>query len=387
MARNTLLAKTAKLGIPLTALALALAPPASADDDDAYHGTFEVHIGATRHMFDSELEDTTSGDLGLGLNLGERWGVELTVSEFDARADDSSEIEGAHYRLDGLYHFADRNQRARPYFAFGVGDRELSGPSYPNDKNDTLVNAGVGMKIQIEEGFLWRTDLRMFNNVDEEETSLGVSTGFTFSFGGQPRPASSSTPVSDSAPADSDNDGVVDSRDQCPDTPDGVRVDARGCALDSDSDGVPDHRDDCPNTARQYKVDEQGCPIELTESVSIEMDVQFALNSAEVREQYISEVQRVADFMHQFDKTRVTVEGHTDSTGAASYNQQLSQQRAEAVRELLIERFDLSADRVRAVGYGEERPTASNDTDEGRKQNRRVVGEISAEVTRPETKD
>ncbi len=386
MAPKTLVPSTVvrKFGIPLTALALALTPLANADDHGPHHATFELHGGIGRTLFDSTLEDTTHYNLGLGMNLGERWGVELMASQFDTRANAGTDVDGEQYRLDGLYHLAGRNERARPYLAFGVGDQELSGPSFAGAKNDTLINAGVGVKYQIAKHWLWRTDLRMFNNIDEEDTDVAISTGLSFMFGGQSQPARSAPGPT---PVDSDNDGVVDNRDQCPNTPEDARVDARGCALDSDYDGVPDHRDDCPNTAREYRVNEQGCPIELTKSVSIEMQVQFATNSAEVSEQFLPEVQKVADFMQQFDQTRVTVEGHTDSSGAAAYNQQLSQRRAEAVRDVLIERFGLPADRVEAVGYGEERPIADNETADGREQNRRVVAEISADVTRTETRD
>lgn len=386
MAVTRFLSTTARiLVIPVTALALAVAPLASADDD-LYHGTLELNVGAGVIPDGSSMHGDTLRHLGLGLNLGERWGLEVVGSELTMDATNGTDIDVNQYRLDALYYMADPYQKVRPYAAFGAGDQQLSGSTIASDRKDTVFNAGLGFKYLLAQGFVWRSDVRLFHNTDENANDVVLSTGFSFAFGGQPRPASSE-PERAPTPADADNDGVVDSRDQCPDTPAGVRVDANGCALDSDNDGVPDHRDDCPNTARQYKVNEQGCPIELSEAVSIEMDVQFALNSAEVREQYIPEVRRVADFMQQFDKTQVRVEGHTDSTGTAEYNQQLSQERADAVREVLIERFDLSADRVTAVGFGEARPIAPNDTDAGRQQNRRVVAEITADVTRNETRD
>jgi outer membrane protein OmpA-like peptidoglycan-associated protein len=69
--------------------------------------------------------------------------------------------------------------------------------------------------------------------------------------------------------------------------------------------------------------------------------------------------------------TIVEVAGHTDSTGAASYNQRLSEQRAQTVARYLIGR-DVNEDRMLVVGYGQDAPIASNDTHEGRQQNRRV---------------
>lgn len=379
---------TTKFGISLATLTMALSPLSFADDHEPHHPTFEVHAGVGRTVFDTPVEDSGHYMLGIGMNLGERWGVELMGSMFETRLVDSgADVDGEQYRLDGLYYLADRDQRARPYLAFGVGDQELSSVTFPSAQNDTLVNAGVGVKYQLSKRWLWRTDMRMFNNVDAEHTDVALSTGLSFLFGYDDKPARRTQEPTPAQPQDSDGDGVVDNRDQCPNTPSGVRVDARGCALDTDRDGVPDHRDDCPGTAQQYRVDDQGCPVELTESVSIEMQVQFETNSAEVREQFMPEVQQVANFMRQFDQTRVIVEGHTDSSGAAAYNQQLSQRRAEAVRDVLIERFGLPAERVEAVGYGEERPIADNDTADGRERNRRVVAEISADVTRTETRD
>ena len=62
---------------------------------------------------------------------------------------------------------------------------------------------------------------------------------------------------------DSDGDGVPDDQDKCPDTPIGVKVDARGCALDGDGDGVPDYLDRCPNTPQGVQVNESGCAFDF----------------------------------------------------------------------------------------------------------------------------
>jgi OOP family OmpA-OmpF porin len=79
-----------------------------------------------------------------------------------------------------------------------------------------------------------------------------------------PVPAAEPAPVAAVAPApmDSDQDGVPDNLDQCPDTPKGVKVDAKGCPLDSDADGVPDYLDQCPDTPKGVKVDAKGCPLD-----------------------------------------------------------------------------------------------------------------------------
>ncbi|MBZ5487759.1 OmpA family protein [Halomonas aquamarina] len=167
-------------------------------------------------------------------------------------------------------------------------------------------------------------------------------------------------------PLDSDGDGVPDYRDQCPGTPAGVEVDAVGCPIDSDGDGVPDYRDQCPNTPAGTKVNALGCP----DSVVLN-DVNFEFDSAELTSNARNILNGVAERLVNNPDVRVSIEGHTDSRGTAQYNKDLSQRRAESVTTYLAQR-GVGSNRMRAVGYGEERPIASNDTDEGRAQNRRV---------------
>ncbi|MFI0471097.1 OmpA family protein [Halomonas sp. HMF6819] len=167
-------------------------------------------------------------------------------------------------------------------------------------------------------------------------------------------------------PLDSDNDGVPDYRDQCPGTPAGVQVDAVGCPLDSDNDGVPDYRDQCPNTPAGVEVNALGCE----ESVVLQ-NVNFEFDSARLTPGAEQVLNGVAERLVSNQGVRVSIAGHTDSVGSNQYNMQLSQERAESVARYLNQRGVPASD-MRAVGYGEERPIATNDTDAGRAQNRRV---------------
>jgi len=180
--------------------------------------------------------------------------------------------------------------------------------------------------------------------------------------------------------ADSDNDGVVDASDQCLATPAGVEVDVVGCEVDSDGDGVVDSKDSCANTQAGAKVNESGCYIVLKEAKQIDMNVKFASGSTVVPNEYFNEVFRVASFMQQYPNTSVTVEGHTDSQGAAAFNKSLSQKRADAIAALLVKKYGISDTRVNAIGYGEEQPIATNATRDGRATNRRVVAVIKTTV-------
>jgi outer membrane protein OmpA-like peptidoglycan-associated protein len=99
--------------------------------------------------------------------------------------------------------------------------------------------------------------------------------------------------------------------------------------------------------------------------------VTFAFDSADVNAQFYPVLDKVAATLAEFDKTVIEVAGHTDSVGSAVYNQQLSERRANSVAAYLASR-GVNRSRVVTVGAGKDHPIASNDTEEGRAQNRRV---------------
>jgi outer membrane protein OmpA-like peptidoglycan-associated protein len=111
-------------------------------------------------------------------------------------------------------------------------------------------------------------------------------------------------------------------------------------------------------------------------SVMFKGDVTFDHNSAVVRPGLYNEIDRVANVLNQYPQTLIRVEGHTDSTGSEQYNLDLSRRRAEAVRNLLVQR-NVSASRMEVVGYGEAKPVATNETEAGRQMNRRVELKIA----------
>jgi OOP family OmpA-OmpF porin len=155
---------------------------------------------------------------------------------------------------------------------------------------------------------------------------------------------------------------------------------------DTDGDGVLDSKDQCANTPKTHKVDAVGCSLKLTETVAIKLNITFDSAKSIIKPEFESEVEKLATFMNQYADTVVTVEGHTDSQGADAYNLKLSQSRADAVKASLIAKYGVSAERVNAFGYGETKPVADNSTADGREQNRRVVGQVSTAVTKTETR-
>ncbi len=164
-------------------------------------------------------------------------------------------------------------------------------------------------------------------------------------------------------PLDSDGDGVADYLDKCPNTPKGVKVDANGCPLDSDGDGVPDYLDECPNTPKGVEVGPNGC--------WIVKDLKFDYNKWDIRPEYYAGLDNAVRVLNVNPTMKVEIHGHTDSIGSDAFNKTLSQKRAQAVRDYLVSK-GINADRLTAVGKGEADPIATNDTPEGRAQNRRV---------------
>lgn len=232
------------------------------------------------------------------------------------------------------------------------------------DNNDKCPETSGGVAVDINGCPLDSDGDGVFDNNDRcPETPAGVSVDNA------------------GCPIDSDGDGVPDYMDLCPDTPAGATVDAKGCPLDTDGDGVYDFLDKCPDTPGGIRVDEKGCPVPIKEKVSIELNVEFEVNSPVVKNIYHDDIEKVANFMKAYPETTAEIEGHTDSRGTEAYNLKLSQKRAENVMKYLID-YGIDPGRLKAVGYGESMPIADNATKEGRQKNRRVVAVISTVITR-----
>jgi len=110
--------------------------------------------------------------------------------------------------------------------------------------------------------------------------------------------------------------------------------------------------------------------------VSITLHVEFDFDKDSIRPEYDSDIMKVANFLKEYPDTTVVLEGHTDSKGSEEYNLDLSKKRAESVKKYLVDKFGILASRISTRGFGESQPVATNETEEGRQQNRRVVANI-----------
>lgn len=150
---------------------------------------------------------------------------------------------------------------------------------------------------------------------------------------------------------------------------------AEKVSVDSDGDGVPDDKDRCPETPAGVIVDASGCRKYSEEVVSITITLEFDWDSYNIRQAYYAQSGQLTQFMNEnpdAEIIEIIIEGYADSTGRKNYNYELSRNRAEKVKELLMSELDVGSEYFTLHSYGEGRPVADNSTREGRQKNRRV---------------
>ena len=279
------------------------------------------------YLFDNSQDIEKDGVLGLGLgyNFTEHWGAEIMFNygRFDFDYFDpinclclEDDLNAYILQLDGIYHFRP-DKRLVPYLAAGIGNVWLDNSNYPHDDSYFILNFGGGIKYDLTDSIALRGDARYIYGPDDSLNNLVATVGVTFQFGGARK-----------APA-------------------------------------------APEPAPIAAAPIPAPPPEPLKTINL--DIQFDLNKAVVKPVYHDRIREVADFMNEHPDTVAVIEGHTCNLGSAAYNMNLSFRRAESVKSYLTEKFGINADRLDAKGYGLTRPIASNATEEGRRQNRRVV--------------
>jgi OOP family OmpA-OmpF porin len=347
--------KTRKLLLTLAAASLALGTThLAADADQPWH--LSGQVGSINL---DQARNTRTNDIwwsaGFGRFFGNNFSVDIEYDEFSGTFRGAQEVAPgstydqwklSQYGVMGRYYFG--QAKFRPYFAAGVGwlrHRNVS------DTGKALATSfGVGLRGQISKNFSARAQvIYRIDNDGDSIPSQGnfsdwiVSIGMNFDFGGRaaappPPPPPPAPPPAPPPNPDLDGDGVLNAHDKCPNTRPGAVVDLDGCEVEA--------------------------VIELE-------GVHFDFDKATLRPEGKSVLNQAAALLDKHESVVVEVAGHTDSKGSEEYNQGLSKRRANTVRDYLTGK-GVKASRLSARGYGESRPVASNDTEEGRAENRRV---------------
>jgi OOP family OmpA-OmpF porin len=269
----------------------------------------------------------------LGYDFTDNWGTEFSASFIDSgtRHGDSVDVDTYFYHLDALYHFTYLGE-FQPFLAAGVGGMtfDYRGDVHGKDPSATAFafNYGGGFEYFIVENFALRGDLRHIITTDGGHNDLMGTVGITVLFGGRQAPAPEAfTPPPPPAPA--------------------------------------------PKPAPAPRKVETPAPKQA--AVCIDLKVEFDFDKDDVKPEYNNDIKRVADFLKANPTFHGTIEGGTDAVGSEDYNMDLSVRRAESVKKVLVDKYEIDPARLKTVGYGKVKPIATNLTSEGRQINRRAV--------------
>tara|TARA_R110000823_G_scaffold210224_3_gene340413 strand:+ start:18612 stop:19637 length:1026 start_codon:yes stop_codon:yes gene_type:complete len=308
-----------------------------------------INAGYGYWFFDRDLQgfdvdDTGTPVVGLEWAFNDNWAAEILFADDETDLDGGGDADVTTWQIGMLYYagsYIGEGMRLRPYAAFGAGEIDLDADNF--DTVETTVNGGLGVRWMLGKRVGMRLEARALYSLDESETDILTTAGLNIYLGKV------------------DADPVVAE------------------VVDSDGDGVPDDRDRCPGTAPGTRVDADGCPLPVAKVASVKLKVLFAFDSSRVQEEYFDDLSELADFLKRFSDLQVDVEGHTDSIGPDDYNMSLSQRRANAVVDVLVNQYGIARSRLEPKGYGETQPVASNDTKDGRAENRRVMATLEVE--------
>jgi OOP family OmpA-OmpF porin len=316
----------------ITAVSLIiLSSPIYADGSQPWH--LSGQIGGVKLDRDRETrDDGVWWSVGFGRFFGNNISLDLEYDEYEGTVSSSASFFDPNddkwklstWGLMGRYHFGQR--ALRPYLAAGLGRTKHN--NVLSSTSATAISLGLGLQAQFSKHFSGRAQIMW--RQDGDGVSLPEYRDFTdmyYSLGLPPPPN-----------PDLDGDGVINEHDKCPNTRPGAVVDLDGCEVEA--------------------------VIELE-------GVHFDFDKATLKPEAIAVLNQAAALLQKHERVVVEVAGHTDSKGSEEYNQGLSERRANAVKDYLNSK-GVRASRLTARGYGESRPVASNDTDEGRAENRRV---------------
>lgn len=342
------------------AVATACAGAHAADETDMWYVVPQA--GYTILDNGRDVDDDFHYGFGLGYHAARNFSLEVNGLFGDFEGDAGRTLHQNAYSLDGLFVF-NRESNISPYFSLGAGylENNFSGN---DDWSGPMAQVGLGIMLdagsdtfvfQFRPEVKYRMDWPNSPHGESDSGDILINIGFAFNFG---EARSAPPPVVQTPP---------------PAPPPPPPPPAPPPPVDSDGDGVPDSADRCPGTPRGIAVDEKGCPREPV----ILRGVEFATNSATLTEGSRPILEGVAEDLRIHPLVRVELQGHTDSRGADAYNLELSQRRAESVRDYLIAQ-GVDATRLQAKGYGETQPIADNATKAGQAENRRVVMKVIA---------
>lgn len=320
------------------------------------HGTF------------TQLDEDRSSHPSIDFNKGKGFGIEaayrisesneirLSYTQIDVDYKNSSADFGGDIFAVDLLHFPTQ----KSFYVLGG----LSQYDIDINSSEKSLNGGLGYRHFYNERLATYAEYKAHYQFDNEYIDQTAQFGIVYFFGDKP---TSSKAVKTKTPVAKP---ITPNKPQNP-------VSNITQVKDSDNDGVIDSKDNCKNTPMANKVDANGCTIFTQETLSQRLLINFDNNKATINSEYVNEVAKIADFLKEYPHTDMVIEGHSSAQGSAAYNLTLSQKRADAVVALLVNDFDINESRLTAKGYGEERLLNTANTAAAHKENRRIEANVS----------
>jgi OOP family OmpA-OmpF porin len=304
------------------------------------------------HFFNTnrDLKNSVEGGVILEkalMNNGLGVAGSLGYTQTDKKSNNDSKKIGT-YGLNLVKNY-DMGSKIVPYVGVGV-----AGTTWESVKVGPNILAGL--KYKIADAMNVRAEVSN-NYLLNGKNDVKAIVGLGFLFGGEKTKTAVSEPIKKEEPVKTTETAKTVE----------ATTNTAVTEKDSDGDGVVDSKDMCPNTPKGLKVDDKGC------FHSANLNINFDTAKAVIKKAYMPKIAAFAKFMNENEAVNVTIEGHTDNAGNVKYNQKLSEKRANAVRDMLIKEYKVSANRIKAVGYGSAKPIASNATKAGRAENRRIM--------------
>ncbi|MDX3775064.1 OmpA family protein [Chromatiaceae bacterium AAb-1] len=337
----------------------AAAPTADELAGRAFGSLFGEYYWTHKSKHSSALWDNVDDGWAAGVELGYRidrnWAVRAEYARVSLDSDTlSSRAKGDRFGFDALYHLNVLNNNL--YLVGGWKHYDVS-------RHADAINLGIGYRHFFNDSFAFYAEANRYQGINKGSWyDAGIKLGLNWFFG-----ASQAAPAP--APA-----------------PEPVQATVAPQVVDSDNDGVPDNLDKCPNTPAGHQVDAQGCTVYVEKVASVgdvDIEIRFAFDSDTVAPDKLSDVNQLAAFLQRFPDATVKIEGHASNTGDPDYNLRLSERRAKAVEALLVKEHGIDASRVTAVGYGITQPRVQGNTREAHRANQRIEAKVSAKIKEP----
>lgn len=358
---------------------------------------------------DEELDDGVAGYLGVGYDWNDSWGTEalLYYAPLDVSTSwraagmtkDSTYVMGI--VLDGIFHFT-RWEQLDPYLSAGIGYSHFGTELQYGIQDDFVLRGGGGVFYHFNDEWAVRADYRgmLVGFGDNPSGNSIISAGINWTWGVD-------VPYNPAVegPIDSDAEGLSDSEETGKYKTDPHNPDTDGDGLtdyeevkiygtnplepDTDLDMLKDGEEvhhyktdplvadtDNGGVSDGHEVIEDNTdPLDPSDDLLLfSLNIEFDTNKADIKPAYFDKLNVIGKVLTRTSEATAKIEGHADKrkTSSRPYNLKLSQKRAEAVMSYLQQQCDIDGGRLRAKGYGFDRPVAPNDPVAGNERNRRV---------------